>query len=551
MKQLCLLFLVCVPAASAQEHHAAGPATPASLPAAAGLLPGMGQHHHPISTTSPEAQRFFDQGLTLVFGFNHDEAVRSFERAAELDPQSPMPWWGIALALGPNINMPMDEAQHKRAYAALQKASALVAKAPANERAYVEAVAKRYSSDPKADLMKLQVAYAHAMGELVKLYPDDLDAATLYAESLMDLNPWRLWTNDGKPAAGTEEIVAVLESVLRREPNHVGANHYYVHAVEASPHPEKALPSAQRLETLVPGAGHLVHMPGHIYIRTGDYAGAATANERAAEADRQYMRATGTEGSMYDFMYYSHNLHFLAAACMAEGKSAEARKAAEELVAHVGPAVPQFAMAEFFLPRPIFVSLRFQRWDDVLKAPAPDPRWTTTMGLWHFARGAAFAAKGETSKAQAERQTLAEVESKTPPEAEFSGYFNKARTFLALAGAVLDARIAAAQGHRKDAIEHWKKAVEIYESLNYGEPPEWYYPVRESLGGELLRDGSAAEAEKIFREDLEKNPRNPRSLFGLMESLKAQKKPVAAELVRRQFEAAWQNADVKLRVEDL
>jgi len=545
MRQLCLLFLVCVQAASAQERHSAGPAKPAVL------LAGLGQYHHPISTTNAEAQRFFDQGLTLVFGFNHDEAMRSFQRAAELDPQSPMPWWGIALALGPNINMPMDEAQHKRAYAALQKALALAAKAPPHERAYVEAVAKRYSSAPKADLMKLQVAYANAMGELVKLYPDDLDAATLYAESLMDLNPWRLWTSDGKPAPGTEEIVAVLESVLRREPNHVGANHYYIHAVEASPHPEKALASAQRLETLVPGAGHLVHMPGHIYMRTGDYAGAATANERAAEADRQYMRATGTEGSMYDFMYYSHNLHFLAAACMAEGKSAEARKAADELVAHVGPAVPQFAIAEFFLPTPYFVLLRFQQWDNILKIPEPDPQWTTTTGLWHFARGVAFAAKGEVAKAQAERQTLAEVESKTPPEAEFSSYFNKARTFLALAGAILDARTAAAQGHRKDAIEHWKKAVEISDSLNYGEPPEWYYPVRESLGGELLRDGQNAQAEKVFREDLEKNPRNPRSLFGLMESLKAQKKVSDADWVRRAFQASWKDADVMLRVEDL
>ena len=547
MKQLAwsLVFIVGVQSASAQEHHAAGPPKPAVL------LAGMGQHHHPISTTNAEAQRFFDQGLTLVFGFNHDEAVRSFERAAELDPQSPMPWWGVALALGPNINMPMDEAQHKRAYGALEKALALAAKAPENERAYVEALAKRYSSDPKANLMTLQVAYANAMGELVKHYPDDLDAATLYAESLMDLNPWRLWTSDGKPAAGTEEIVAMLESVLRRDPNHVGANHYYIHAVEASPHPEKALASAKRLETLVTGAGHLVHMPGHIYMRTGDYGGVITANERAAEADRQYMRATGTEGSMYDLMYYSHNVHFLAHGFMAEGKFAEARKAADELVAHVAPAVPQFAVAEFFLPTANFVLLRFQRWDDVLRAPAPDSQWTTTTGLWHFARGVAHAATGNVSAAERERQELAAIESKTPPEAEFSAYFNKARTFLALAGASLDARIAAAQGHRKDAIERWKKAVEISDSLNYGEPPEWYYPVRESLGGELLRDGQNAEAEKVFRDDLERNPRNPRSLFGLMESLNAQKKSVAAELVRRQFEAAWKNADVKLRVEDL
>ena len=547
MRRLAWFFLLLagVQVASAQDHHSQGAAKPAIL------LPGLGRHHHPISTYSPEAQRFFDQGLTLVFGFNHEEAVRSFERAAELDPKSPMPWWGIALALGPNINMPMDEAQHKRAYEALQKALTLATHAPENERAYVQALAGRYSSDPKADLMGLQVNYANNMFKLTIFLPDDLDAATLYAESLMDLNPWRLWTNDGKPAEGTEKIVAVLESVLKRDPNHIGANHYYIHAVEASPHPEKALASAKRLETLVPGAGHLVHMPGHTYMRTGDYGGVITANERAAEADRQYLRATGTEGGMYDLMYYSHNVHFLAHGYMAEGKFAEALNAANELVAHVGPAVPQFAMAEFFLPTPYFVLLRFQRWDDVLKIPAPDAQWTTTTGLWHFARGVAHAAQGNVSAAQKERQELAVIESKTPPEAEFSAYFNKARTFLALAGASLDARLAAAEGNRKLAIEHWKKAVEVQDSLNYGEPPEWYYPVRESLGGELLRDGQFGQAERVFREDLEKNPRNPRSLFGLMESLKAQKRNADAEWVRRQFEAAWKDADVKLRVEDL
>ncbi|MFB3921358.1 MAG: hypothetical protein ACE145_06520 [Terriglobia bacterium] len=540
-----LVFFVGVQAAPAQEHHGAAPAKPASL------LAGMGQHHHPILTRNPEAQRFFDQGLTLIFGFNHDEAVRSFERAAQLDPQSPMPWWGIALALGPNINMPMDEAQHKRAYAALQKALALAANAPENERAYVEALAKRYSSDPKADAMNLQVAYKDAMKALVERFPDDLDAATLYAESMMDLNPWRLWTNDGKPAPGTQEILDVLESVLRREPNHPGANHYYIHAIEASPHPEKALASAKRLETLVPGAGHLVHMPGHIYMRTGDYGGVVTANVRAAEADRQYLRATGTEGSAYDLMYYAHNLHFLAHGYMAEGRYADARKAADDLVAHVSRGVEQMPMGEFYLPTTTFVLLRFQRWDEILKSPAPDGRWTTTTGLWHFARGVAHAAKGDVSAAQRERQELAAIESQTPPEAEFSAYFNKARTFLALAGASLDARMAAAEGDRKLAIDHWRKAVEIEDSLNYGEPPEWYYPVRESLGGELLRDGQSAEAERVFRADLERNPRNPRSLFGLMESLKAQKKLTDADFVRRQFEAAWRNADLALRVEDL
>ena len=540
-----LLWLAVCPAAIAEEHHSAPPTKPAIL------FTNLGHHHHPIATKSADAQKFFDQGLTLVFAFNHEEAVRSFQRAAELDPQSPMPHWGIALALGPNINLDVDPEREKAAYEAVHQALSLSSRAPENERAYVETLAKRYSSDPKADLMKPQSDYANAMRQLVERYPDDLDAATLYAESLMDLNPWRLWTNDGQPAPGTEEIIAVLESVLKRDPNHVGANHYYIHVVEPSPHPERALPSAKRLETLVPGAGHLVHMPGHIYMRTGDYAGAVTANLKAAAADRAYLRATGTEGGMYDLMYYSHNLHFLTAGYMGEGRFADALKAAAELVTHVTPGVQKMPMGEFFLPTSTFVLLRFHRWDDILKVPAPDARWTTTAGLWHFARGMAFAAKGNLQNAAAERKELAAIESQTPPEAEFSGYFNKARDFLRLAEHMLDARIAAARGDRKTAIGHWRKAVEVEDSLNYGEPPEWYYPVRESLGGELLRDGQATEAEKVFRADLEKNPRNPRSLFGLLESLKAQKRTADADWVRRQFEAAWKNAGVNLRVEDL
>jgi len=542
---LVLAILVFSLTAMAQRHH------PSSAPKPARLLAGMGNHHHPISTKNPEAQRFFDQGLTLAFGFNHEEAVRSFQRAAELDPESPMPHWGIALALGPNINMPMDEAQHKRARQAALEALKLAVKAPEHERAYVEALARRYSDDPKSDLRKLAVEYKDAMKALCERFPDDLDAATLYAESLMDLRPWKLWSNDGQPAEATAEIIAGLESVLRRAPNHPGANHYYIHAVEASPNPERALASAKRLETLVPGAGHLVHMPGHIYMRTGDYAGAAASNIAAADADRRYLQATGNEGSFYDLMYYGHNLHFLVAAHNMQGRYGDARKTAEELVARFAPAIAQMPMGEFYLPTPLFVLLRFQRWDEVLKTPAPDPRWTTTTGLWHYARGVAFAAKGDAAKAAAERQLLADMESKTPPELEFSAYFNKARTFLALAGSSLDARIASARGERKLAIEYWKKAVEIYDSLNYGEPPEWYYPVRESLGGELLRTGRPVEAEKVFREDLERNLRNPRSLFGLMESLIAQNRLVDADLVRRQFQAAWHNADVQLRVEDL
>jgi tetratricopeptide (TPR) repeat protein len=325
------------------------------------LLPGMGRHHHPISTRNPEAQKFFDEGLTLMFAFNHEEAIRSFERAAAIEPRAAMPYWGIAVALGPNINMDVDPAGEKRAFDAAQKALSMAAGVPENERAYIEALSRRYSGDPKADLKKLAVDYKNAMGELMKRYPDDLDAATLYAESMMDLRPWQLWTPDGKPAEGTEEIVRVLESVLRRDPSHIGANHYYIHTVEASPNPERALPSAERLGGLVPNAGHLVHMPAHIYLRVGDYEAAAKANERGAEVDRNYIKSTGATG-IYPLMYYSHNLHFLAMARMAQGRFEEARQAAGQVAANVAPALKDMPMLEGFLQAPLFVLLRFHRW---------------------------------------------------------------------------------------------------------------------------------------------------------------------------------------------
>jgi hypothetical protein len=516
------------------------------------LMSGLGQHHHVISTKSSEAQRFFDQGLTLVFAFNHEEAARAFQQAAELDPQSAMPFWGIALAFGPCINLDVDPPHEKAAYEAAQKAISLAPGATENERAYIQALARRYSADPKADLRKLDLDYAHAMRELSQRYPDDLDAATLYAESLMDLRPWKLWSLDGHPAEETDEIVDVLESVLRRDPDHIGANHYYIHTMEASTHPERALPSARRLETLAPKAGHLVHMPAHIYMRVGDYAGAARSNALAAEIDRVYLRESGTTGSMYDILYYAHDLHFLAAAAGMEGRFADAKQAADELAEHIGPLVlGDLAMAEPYMPTPIFVLLRFHRWDEVLKQPPPDPHLAMTTAFWHFARGSAAAAKGQIETAEMEHRTLEAARRETPADVEFSMYSNKARTFLDLAINILDARIAMAHADRARAIEYWKNAVQIQDQLYYGEPPEWFYPVRESLGGALLQSGQPAQAEAVFRADLQQYSRNPRSLFGLLKSLEAQKKTSDAEWVRREFEAAWKRADVPLKIEDL
>lgn len=516
------------------------------------LMPGMGQHHHSISTKSPEAQRFFDQGLTLVFGFNHEEAARSFRRAAELDPQAAMPYWGVALAFGPCINLDVDPPHEKAAYEAMQKAISLSPHATESERAYIKALATRYSADPGANLRKLDADYARAMRDLSRRYPDDLDVATLYAESLMDLHPWKLWSLDGRPAEGTEETVAVLESVLRRDPNHIGANHYYIHAVEASPHPEWALPSARRLETLAPGAGHLVHMPAHTFFRVGDYAASARSNAIAADTDRVYLRDSGTTGSMYDIIYFAHNLQYLAAADCMQGRFADARQAAEEVVAHIGPMVSaNQAMAEPYVPTLIYVLLRFHRWDEILKLRPPNSRLAVTTAFWHHARGSAAAATGHLEMAEMERKTLEAVRKEMPPDAEFSMYSNKARTFLDLAANILDARISAAHSDRARAIEYWKNAVQIQDGLYYGEPPEWFYPVRESLGAALMLNGQPAQAEAVFRADLEQYPRNPRSLFGLLKSLEAQNKIPDAEWVRREFEAAWKNADVTLELGDL
>jgi tetratricopeptide (TPR) repeat protein len=510
----------------------------------------LGHLHHPIQTSSAEAQRLFDEGLTLDYGFNHREAIRRFERAAALDPKAAMPLWGIALAYGPNINQDIDSEREKLAFDAVQKAVAKASNAPENERAYIDALAKRYSGDPKADFGQLSIAYASAMRGLARRYPDDIDAQALFAESLMDLHPWHLWTLDGKPTDDTQEIMTVLEAALRRDPTHVGANHFYVHTMEASPNPEAALPSAQRLETLVPSAGHLVHMPAHIYQRTGDYAGAAHANEQGAAVDRAAIAAGAPRNSMYVLMYYSHNLHFLAAACMMEGRLAAARDAAAQLDANVRPGLSMMPMVEAFMVWPAFVEMRFAKWDEVSRLVAPDPKLTMSTYFWHFARGSAFAATKRVDRARAERAAMEALRKDVPPGPAFGMLLNDGSVLTDLAVNSLDARIAFASGDREAAVASWRKAVAEQDGMNYDEPEEWYYPVRESLGAALLADGHAGEAESVFREDLSRHPRNPRSLFGLWQALVAQKKSSDAELVHGQFLAAWKRADVKLTLAD-
>ncbi|HYL46495.1 MAG TPA: hypothetical protein VEU52_05675, partial [Candidatus Limnocylindrales bacterium] len=476
--------------------------------------------------------------------------VRSFRRAAELDPKAAMPWWGISNALGPNYNDPANPERMKAAFDALQKAKSLAASGPENERDYIDALAPRYSDDPKADAKKMAVAYSKAMGDLAKKYPEDLDAATIYAESMMDIRPWGLWNLDGTPAEGTLEIIAVLESVLARFPNHIGANHYYIHAVEASSHAAWGLPSANRLGMLVPNAGHLVHMPAHIYSRVGDFNSAETSNENAAAVDIAYIQATGAKG-MYPAMYYSHNLHFLAYAAMQAGRYGAARNAAEELADNIhkrAEGMPA-SMTEGFLTYEVLVEVRFRQWQKILARPAPDPKIPMLVTLSHFARGLALASTGKVTDAEAERKAFASAVEKVPADQSFG--FDSAKTVLQIPGDMLDAQIAEARGDRKAAIGFLKKAVAVQDALAYNEPPDWYYSVRESLGGALLRDGQAAEAEKAFRDDLVRNPRNGRSLFGLWQSLKAQNKIADADWARREFETAWKDADTQLSVGDL
>jgi len=506
------------------------------------LTPGLGEVHHPVSTKNKQAQQFFDQGLKLVYGFNHDEARRSFQRAAELDPKLAMAHWGVALTLGPNYNLPVDPERERAGYDAVQRAIALKEGASEPERAYLDALAVRYSNDPKADLHALDHAYKDAMAKLAARYPDDLDAATLYAESMMNLNPWKLWSADGKPAEGTEEIVSVLESVLKRDPNHLGANHYYIHAVEASLHPERALPSAERLAKLAPAAGHLVHMPAHIYSRVGDHSASAHCNTLAVAADKKFLTET-RESGVYPMMYYSHNMHFLAFAASMNGNFPEARNAAAKLVANVAPGVKMMPDLEGFMPTPMVVLFAFERWNDLLKFPAPDASFVTTNAIWHSFRGVALANTGKTAEAEEEQKKFREAIAKIPPDKMYDS-LNKVSAVFKIHENILSAAIARSRGDNNAAVESLKQAVAAQDALSYSEPPAWYPPVRSAaLGKLLLANNQAAEAEKVFREDLAKNPRDGRALGGLRDALKAQDRQYEADQIDRQFRAAWKVAE--------
>jgi len=545
LKPVALAIVLSLTIMAAAQDHAMGAARSVTM------MTGLGDLHHPVSTRNRSAQEFFNQGLRLIYAFNHDEAARSFQKAAELDPKLAMAYWGIAEAVGPNYNDPASADRFKRAHEAIQKAVDLSGNASDAERGYILAMAKRFPADPKSDLRKAAEDYRDAMREVVKNYPDDLDAATLFAESGMNLHPWGLWHQDGTPQEGTEEIVATLESVIKRDPDHLGALHYYIHAVEASNSPERALAAANRLAAQAPAAGHIVHMPAHIYIRTGDYAAAVKTNQEAAAADRAYLKSSGAQG-IYPMMYYSHNLHFIAMCSAMIGDYAEAHKAAEMLAGHVGPAVKDMPALEGFMTIPMAVNVRFHKWDEILAMKAPDAEMKTTTGFWHFARGMALAGKGRISEAEAEYKIVAEAEKATPPDVVFQMPINnKTKDILKIAENVLGAQVALAKKDNAAAAGMLRDAVAVQDTLKYDEPQDWFFPVRESLGGVLLMSGDAKGAEQVFRDDLAKTPRNPRSLFGLHRALQAQDRNSDAWFVEQEFRKAWKGGEGELKVEDL
>jgi len=527
------------PAGGTAVHAAAGAENSAPPP----LYADLGTYHHPVTCT-PQAQQYFDQGLRLVYSFNHDEAVRAFKQAARLDPNCAMAYWGIALALGPNINLPIDAERAQAAHAAVQQAAALAPKASAAEQAYIAALAMRYSRDPNADRQQLDRAYADAMRRVAQQYPDDLDASTLFAESLMDLRPWDLWSVDGQPRPETPEIVATLEGVLQKDPNHPGANHYYLHAIEASPNPERGLPSAVRLSTLVPGAGHLVHMPSHIYIRTGRYADAAAANRQAIAVDERYIAAAQPQG-FYPMMYYPHNIHSLWAATSMQGRSADAIRAGRDVTAKVSPAMArEMPMLEYYTPTAYFALARFGRWQEILAEPAPPDDLQYTAAMWHYARGLAYAATGRFADAERERAALDALAKQIPPN-RIVGDNQPAWQLLRIASLLLAGEIASRHGQCEEALPKLEEAVSVQDGLPYSEPPPWYYPARESLGAAFLACERPDAAAVVYREDLRRYPNNGWALYGLAQALREQKAPEAAA-ADEQFRAAWHDADIQL-----
>lgn len=534
------------PQPHAQHGEPSQDTTLASLAEGAKLLDGLGTHHRPVTTRSKEAQAYFDQGLRLAYGFNHDEAARSFARAAQFDPTCAMCFWGVALVLGPNYNVPiMIPEGAAAAWESLQRAVALAPKASPVEQALIGALSKRYGGPEPRDPVAMKPfneAYAAAMRQVAARFPDDMDVQVLFAESLMDLNPWKLWTLDGAPAPGTDEIVSRLEAVLARAPAHPGANHYYIHAVEASKTPERALASARRLAALMPAAGHLVHMPAHIFQHVGMYAEASEQNRRAIKADEAYLRLMKPRG--YYPTYLAHNWGFLAFSASMEGRSGESLKAARESARHLPlEMLRHMPGMDFFAAEPLLAMVRFGRYDALLAEPRPPPAYPVLSGLWLHAHGMALAAKGRTREARADYDGLVKLTASVSEDV--AADTNSARDVLGVAAKVLAAFIAERQGS-PEALAAWAEAVRAEDGLAYAEPNAWFYPVRHYQGAALLDAKRWKDAEAVYREDLRRNRGNGWALFGLAQALKGQGRTAEATTVEQQFQRAWARADLRL-----
>ncbi len=543
---MCVLLVLGGCASTARRDASAATA---DGPIAARLFEGMGSHRRAVTTSSREAQRYFDQGLTWAYAFNHDEAARAFARAGELDASCAMAWWGVALVNGPHINNPlMDEQHSKAAYEAWKHASELSAAghASAVERALIDALGKRYAWPAPTDRAELDKAYAGAMRGVWEKYPNDADVGTLFAESMMDLRPWDLWMQDGTAQPGTEELVGALERVLAMKPEHPGANHLYIHAMEASPRAEKAVAAADRLRAMVPAAGHLVHMPSHIDVRVGRWDKASDANVRAIAADAEYRKLVPRQGFYH--VYMAHNRHFLAFSGMMEGRKAVALQAAREMTAGVPE---QFIVSAGAMVDPVMgivldVQKRFGMWDEILSAAAPDARLPITTTLWRYNRGIALAAKGDLAGARNEQRLMREKAATLPEGAMMA--INPAATVLRIADLVLEGEIALAEGRMEDAVRPLREAAGIEDTLRYMEPPDWIQPVRHTLGAVLVKAGRYAEAEGVYREDLKKWPENGWSLLGLSTCLENGGSGRAAELadVKARLKRVWGRSDVEM-----
>lgn len=554
MNRSLVLALVAVVAVAAgtfvYRGRSTAPPPPDLAPVGATLLEGLGNYSMPVTHQGADVQRWFDQGLALTYGFNHGAAERSFLKAAELDPDCAMCWWGAALVLGPHVNALMDPADAPKAWDRLQRARAASARATPRERAYIEALGARYAANPPQDRRALDAAYAQAMGELAAQFPDDLDAAALHAEAMMDLQPWDYWDADGQPKGDTARIVAVLESVIARDPQHAGALHFYVHAVESSPRPEKGVAAADTLRELLPGSGHLVHMPAHIYARVGRWHDAVVANQKAIAADDAYLAACKPGPGVYPLGYVPHNHHFLWFAATMEGASAVARDAARSTAARTSDPqlmrTPGFEVMQHFALTPLFADIRFGRWDAVAAAPPPADDLPYMRAMWHYGQALAAAAQGRLDDARRAHEALRAAT--TDPRIEKLTAFDRYSLIggVRIAERFVAARIASAAKDHDAAIEALTAAMAIEDTLPYDEPPAWHWPSRQLLGATLLEAGRFADAERVFRDELGRNPENGWSLHGLAQALRAQRKPAEADAVAKRFEAAWANADVKL-----